>query len=122
MITKGLFLAAAILTGLGLLLAACGGGATPPEPLNITITGKDIAFDVTTITARVAQQVNITYINTGILDHTFFIEGMVPEQKVAPGQTINFTFTPPAAGTYTYVCNVAGHKEAGMVGTLTVNP
>jgi uncharacterized cupredoxin-like copper-binding protein len=36
------------------------------------------------------------------------------------GDTNTFTFTAPAAGTYQYVCTVAGHAPAGMVGTFTV--
>jgi plastocyanin len=115
----GVFAALAVLS---LALAACGGGSAAPEPLNVTIHAKDIAFDTTTLTAKAGQVVNVTYINDGALDHTFLIDGVIAEQKVAPGATTTFSFTAPAAGTYTYYCNVAGHKEAGMTGTLTVNP
>lgn len=121
--TKRFYLVAALLVVAALALTACGGGgAAGPEPLNITIKGQDIKFDTPTITAKAGQVVNVTYINEGALDHTFLIDGVVTEQKVAPGATLNFSFTAPAAGTYTYYCNVAGHKEAGMTGTLTVNP
>lgn len=119
--TNRIFVVTAVLAVAALLLTACGGQATP-EPLNITIRAKDIAYDVTTINAKVGQTVNVTYINEGALDHTFLIDGLVTEQKAAPGQTIHFSFTPTTAGTFTYYCNVAGHKEAGMLGTLTVNP
>jgi len=120
---KKFLVLAAALTVVSLVLAACGGGGSAaPEPLNITMHAKDIAFDTTTLTAKAGQVVNVTYINDGALDHTFLMDGVVTEQKVAPGATITFSFTAPAAGTYTYYCNVAGHKEAGMTGTLTVNP
>jgi uncharacterized cupredoxin-like copper-binding protein len=120
---KRFFLVAALLVVAALALAACGGGGgNAVEPLNITLKGQDIKYDVTTITAKAGQVVNVTYINEGALEHTFLIDGFVSEQKAAPGQTINFSFTAPAAGTYEFYCNVAGHKDAGMVGTLTVNP
>jgi len=110
-----------MLAVVAILLVACGGGGTP-EPLNITLKGQDIKFDITTLTAKAGQQINITYVNEGALDHTFLIDGVVTEQKITAGQTTTFSFTAPAAGAYIYYCNVAGHKEAGMTGTLTVNP
>jgi plastocyanin len=119
---KRFFLVAAVLAAVSVMLAACGGGsAATPAPLNITIKGQDIKFDVTTITAKTGQTINVTYVNEGTLEHTFIIDGMVTEQKVVAGQEITFSFTPSSAGTYTYYCNVAGHQEAGMVGTLTVS-
>ncbi len=36
------------------------------------------------------------------------------------GQTNTIEFTPTKPGTYEFFCTVAGHKEAGMVGTLVV--
>ena len=43
-----------------------------------------------------------------------------PTDLTQPNKT--FTYQAPAltAGTYEFYCTVAGHKEAGMVGTLTV--
>lgn len=121
--TQRTLFAMAVLAVAALVLVACGGGGSAaPEPLNVTIHAKDIAYDTTAITAKAGQTVNVTYINDGALDHTFLIDGVVTEQKVAAGATTTFSFTAPAAGTYTYYCNVAGHKEAGMTGTLTVTP
>ena len=117
------FVITALVTVFGLTLAACGGGGgSTPEPLAVTINGEDIKFDVTAIEAKVGQTVNVTYNNKGVLDHTFLIDGLVTEQKVAPGQTITFSFTPKSAGTFEFYCNVAGHREAGMIGALTVTP
>lgn len=121
MITRRFIVIAAVLAAAA-LLAACGGAAATPEPLNVTIKGQDIKFDVTTLTARVGQTVNVTYTNEGALEHTFVIDGLVAEQKVVPGQTVNFSFTPTTAGPVKYYCNVPGHELGGMVGTLTVNP
>ncbi len=45
-----------------------------------------------------------------------------PKLHVAAGPAAQgkLTFTPSKPGTYEFFCTVAGHKEAGMVGTLTV--
>jgi uncharacterized cupredoxin-like copper-binding protein len=45
-----------------------------------------------------------------------------PKLHVAAGPAGQgkLTFTPSKAGTYEFYCTVAEHKEAGMVGTLTV--
>ncbi len=122
--SKRFFIITAWLAVFGLALAACGGGNSSSniEPLAVTINGEDIKFDVTAIEAKVGQTVNVTYNNKGALDHTFLIDGLVTEQIVVPGQTITFSFTPKSAGTFEYYCNVAGHKEAGMIGALTVTP
>lgn len=48
--------------------------------------------------------------------------GDAPDVHVAAasGTTTEMQFTPTVAGQYEIVCTIAGHKEAGMHGTLTV--
>ena len=56
------------------------------------------------------------------MDHGISIEGNGVDQDgpiVAAGKTSMVTAT-LKKGTYTYYCPVPGHKQAGMVGTLTV--
>ena len=56
------------------------------------------------------------------MDHGISIEGNGVDQDgpiVPAGKTSTVTAT-LKKGTYTYYCPVPGHKQAGMVGTLTV--
>jgi uncharacterized cupredoxin-like copper-binding protein len=56
------------------------------------------------------------------MDHGISIEGNGVDQDgpiVAAGKTSMVSAT-VKKGTYTYYCPVPGHKQAGMVGTLTV--
>jgi uncharacterized cupredoxin-like copper-binding protein len=102
------------------LLAACGDDTPAQMPLEVTLHAQDIKFDVTTLKVKVKQPVKLTYINEGRIDHAFTIPGLVEEQKIRPGQTMVFTFTPEEVGQFKYVCAMPGHEMAGMVGTLLV--
>ena len=59
-------------------------------------------------------------------DHEAMMSGMHGDSAVhvaaAPGATGTVDFTPSEAGTYEFYCTIEGHKEAGMVGTLVVEP
>ena len=109
-----------------LALAACGGGGTPADGggQDITVQGLDtLRFDPEALSASVGETVNVTLNNTGVLEHSFVIDEFnVTLGPVPGGQTDSGSFTPDTAGSYEYYCNVPGHREGGMVGTLTVNP
>ena len=112
-----------VLTALAFALAACGGGnGTSAE--TVTVKGMDtFRYDPATLTAQVGQVINVTLDNEGVLEHNFVIQEMnVSLGPVAGGQAASGSFTPVTAGAYEYYCDVPGHREAGMVGTLTVNP
>ena len=101
-----------------LVLTACGGGA---QPEGIVIKGEDIAFSPKDVSAK-AGEITITFQNTGSIEHSLIIEGLgVKLEKVQPGESASTTVQ-AAAGTYEMLCDVPGHKEAGMVGTLTITP
>lgn len=118
-------------------MTACGGEeAAESEPFAITVSGDDaFVYDPGTITVAAGTEVNLTFKNIGALDHNWILvtEDTDPltvtdasafagiNVGLIPGNSEKtYTFTAPAAGTYKYVCTVAGHAAGGMVGTLTV--
>ena len=106
-----------------LTLAACASPAPATSaPLVVNLQAADLMFDPMTLTAKVGQPVTINLQNAGALEHSFVIEQLnVKLEHVQAGQTATVTFTPTVAGTYQFYCNVPGHKDAGMKGTLTVS-
>jgi plastocyanin len=111
---------------LALALAACGGGGggNGTDAETVTVQALDtFQFDPAALTAGVGQTVNVTLDNEGVLEHNFVIQELgVSLGPVPGGQTASGSFTPASAGSFEYYCDVPGHREAGMVGTLTVNP
>ena len=137
----------AILMLIAMMLAACGSSGTPAAPTTqeLGLDAADIKFSVTTLEVSANQPVRLSFTNSGTLDHDFTVaeisvsdvkmEGDMgmdghamghmadpPDLHIAvrPGGTGVLTFTPTAPGRYEFECTVAGHKEAGMAGTLVV--
>ena len=117
------------------LLAACsggGGGAAAGKPAakgggaaqNVEVKGLDtLKFDPATLTVRSGQPVHLTLNSTGSLVHDWVVDNLDGKKvsvEAAGGQSASTDFTPSAAGTFQYYCSQPGHREAGMVGTLTV--
>ena len=129
-----------------LLLAACGQSqpaASAPQALSVA--AKEFTFTPAALTVTAGQPVTINFQNSGSVDHDFSVReieisgeatssgdassghmmgGTADQPKLhvaaSAGGKSTLTFTPSKPGTYEYYCTVAGHKEAGMVGTLTV--
>ena len=58
--------------------------------------------------------------NESAVPHDVAVEGAEgASEEVTDGASTEFTVDLPA-GTYEYYCTVPGHRQAGMVGTLTV--
>ena len=57
--------------------------------------------------------------NDASIPHDIVIDGKGNGAEVQNGGVSKFTAT-FAKGTYTFYCSVPGHRQAGMVGTLTV--
>lgn len=119
-----------VLLVLGALLAACGGGGGGAGGgAALTVELGDLYFKPNTLTAKPGQALQITLDNRGALEHNFVLydaDGktvLFEKDAIQPGQKVNVSFkAPEKPGTYPYVCTVPGHKEGGMVGTLTVQP
>ena len=135
-----------LLPTFALALAACGGSsndsasASPPATSSteaaptVTPSGSGnttlelaadpnggLMFDKTTLTAP-AGKVTIDFTNQSSTAHDVSIQGDgvdVTSDIVDNGGTtsVSANLTP---GTYTFLCTVDGHADAGMKGTLTV--
>lgn len=93
--------------------------ATGESAEGVTIEAIDIDWNPNAMTIPADTDVTITVPNTGFALHTFVIEDAGINVAIDPGDTQEVVVNLPA-GTYTYICDVPGHEEAGMVGTLTV--
>jgi plastocyanin len=107
---------------LALALAACAGGGNGSEAQDLTVRGLDsFQFDPATLSGTVGEAMNVTLQNAGVLEHNFVIDEFdVHLGPIPGGQSSSGSFTPSTAGSFTYYCDVPGHREAGMTGTLTV--
>lgn len=139
---------ATALSAAGLLLAGCGGGgaksSSAPSGGQATSSGGGsqpapagaagstlklsadpsgaLRFNVKSLSAK-AGKVTLVMSNPSSLSHSVAIQGNgvnAAGQVVAQGgtSTASANLKP---GTYTFYCTVPGHREAGMLGTLTVS-
>ena len=105
-------------------LQGAGGGENAGEVAasnEFTVESHDIYFQPTEIEFPADTEVTILLPNLGAAPHNFSIDALDISVDLAPGETKEVTINAPA-GEYEYYCNVPGHKEAGMVGTLVSRP
>lgn len=87
----------------------------------ITITAKDMAFDLDTIQVKVGVPVTIRLVNNDDMDHIFSVEALnIHSDQIGPNEVTEVTFTPQQVGDYQFICSYARHAKLGMVGTLNV--
>jgi plastocyanin len=105
-----------------------GGGAAAPQPpqgpggkLAISADPTLLAFDKKTLSSKPGP-VTVTFTNPAPIAHNFAVEkggkllGQTPLiTSSKASKTIDL-----APGSYTFLCTVPGHAQAGMQGTLTV--
>lgn len=127
-----------------LVATAILGCADNEEPARVMqVSMQDIAYSDTALTASRGEHIRIALDNRGQLTHDFTIDRIpvdgLHSEGAATGEehdhatsanTLHLAldtgksgwleFEPTEAGTYEFYCTVAGHREAGMRGTLTV--
>lgn len=114
--------------------------ATWDEMETVTIELGEYFFEPDAITLQVDQPYKLELKTTGQLKHEFTADafyrsvafrkaqdtsgeykGPFPKEiEVFPGQQTDLYLIPTKAGEYELVCEIEGHKEAGMFGTITV--
>lgn len=127
------YLAFAVATlALGIVLAACGGAtptATTSQPAAAAASKVAVAADKSQLKWDKAEYTatagDVTFVvsNPSPMPHQFSVEGNGVDFKSPDfnaGTTNEYTLKGLKPGTYQIVCNIPGHKEAGMVAKLVV--
>ena len=125
---------------IALVIAGCGGGSSTTASTASSSTtsggggqgqvlklsadpGGQLRFTMPKLTAKPGKvTLQMANPSSAGMDHGIAVEGNGVDKDgptVAAGKTSSVTVT-LKKGTYTYYCPVPGHKQAGMVGTLTV--
>jgi plastocyanin len=98
---------------------AGGGGSTVDIS---TPPGSDLAFDQTDVSAK-AGRVTVDFNNQQATPHDVVIQDSSGQELGKTDLISSSTASTDVElqpGTYTFFCDVPGHEEAGMKGTLTV--
>ncbi len=89
--------------------------------VRIAVTARDVAFSPAEVHVAAGRTVVLEFTNDDPVFHDWAVTGLANVDAGArPGQTQKIRFTIDEPGTYRIECMVAGHAEAGMVGTLVV--
>jgi plastocyanin len=101
--------------------AGVGSGASASTTLKLSASPTALAFDTTELEAK-AGEVTIDFTNPAPIPHNVAIEEDGKElasfDPIAEGEeSVSADLKP---GTYTFLCTVPGHAQAGMEGTLVV--
>ena len=110
-------------------LAACGGGGHDSSGTSAPVAGADevavkassFKFDPKSVTVKAGQATTIALRSTDI-EHDFTVDDLHIHIHTGAGKTTKASVNPDKPGTYQFYCSIPGHKSAGMVGTLTVQP
>lgn len=120
--------------------------ASPQAVTELSVTGTDaLAFEPDEFTVPAGQQVTLEFAASPSAEHDFVITDAADHGSVGDvghgahadedhaetsgdlhvahadaGQTVTATFTIDVPGIYEVHCSVPGHRESGMVATLTV--
>jgi len=103
----------------------------------ITVRGSEWVLEPDGFRAAVGQELTITFENVGEVTHNLTVGALPTDERSAaeqaeeerfmaktdtiqPEATTAVTFTPESTGTFPYWCDVPGHRDAGMLGEMTV--
>ncbi|MEO7427762.1 MAG: cupredoxin domain-containing protein [Acidimicrobiales bacterium] len=109
---------------MGGMTGGSGHGAASPVAAGarrIEVAATSFAFDPTEITVKVGEDIAIALTATDLL-HDFTIDELDAHVSADKGKPAEGGLRADKAGRYTFYCSVAGHRAAGMEGTLVVVP
>jgi Cu+-exporting ATPase len=120
---------AAFLVGVALIGLALAGAALAADRAvdasltRVEVTARNVRFEPADITIHAGEWVVLEFTNEDAVVHDWMVEEIPNlDLPARPGQTAKLRFVIDEPGRYEVICSIPGHAEAGMVGTLTVEP
>lgn len=100
------------------ILTACSG----PQTRTFDLIGQDFRFAPDTLRVKDGDTVRINFSNPDVLPHLIDLPAFNQHIALIPGGDFTLEFVADKAGSFPFVCSVPGHEEAGMIGSLIVDP
>ena len=81
-----------------------------------------LRFEPQSLEIRAGRPTEFRLVNGDGQEHTLVISELAVVMLAAAGQTVSTTMPidPKNRGTFEFFCSIAGHRESGMEGTVTV--
>jgi plastocyanin len=102
--------------------SSAGGGVAEAPTVTGVETAKDVKFTETKLSMKNGEVLGLFVINQDDFGHTFDIDALNIHVALPAHATTAVAIKPTAAGDLQFFCAIPGHKDSGMVGTLTVTP
>lgn len=119
---------AVVVLAIGAFVLVAGRFVTAVGPLREAHSGADLVvrteqfrFGDEMLRVRAGETVTLQLDNADAVLHSFDIDALDVHADMEAGSSRTITFSAPADGTFEFYCGVAGHREAGMVGTLVID-
>ncbi len=85
------------------------------------IEGTEFSLSPNEITVEKGEEITIMFKNVGSVAHSFVIDELdIRTEPIVPGDTTKIILTSENTGSFSYWCDVEGHRNAGMEGTIIV--
>ena len=103
--------------------SASTGGTGVREGPTVTgiLTAEKTAFVESNLVVRDGEVLGLFVINKDGIGHSFDIDSLDIHVQLPPNSTTAVAIKPTGPGTLEFFCGIPGHREAGMVGSITVD-
>jgi len=101
-----------------IILTAC----SVPQTRSFDMIGQDFRFSPDTLRVNDGDTVRINFSNPDVVPHLIDLPAFNQHIALAPGGEFTLEFVVDKVGSFPFVCSVPGHEEAGMVGSVIVEP
>jgi plastocyanin len=91
------------------------------KPAEVRIVSTEFRFSPTTVLIPAGQPVTLVLDNRGAeTEHGLFVPDLGFRLQAKAGEIARKDILAEKAGKYDYVCDLPGHRDSGMTGTLIV--